>query len=73
MGEKVEPITTSKLIVFRGFETRGCYTVSPFVTKLEFRLRAGNLPYDVRGGSPSESPLGKIPYVDMVRFRTHTA
>lgn len=55
----------AKLILFRGFDTRGLYTVSPFVTKLELRLRLASLAYDVRGGSPSKAPMGKIPYVDV--------
>lgn len=41
----------------------GAYAWSPFVTKLEARLRFSQLPYSVQLGSLSESPTGKLPYV----------
>jgi glutathione S-transferase len=41
----------------------GAYSWSPFVTKLEARLRYGHLPYSRQPGSPLKSPKGKIPYV----------
>jgi len=54
-----------QLTLFRGFPSPGRYTVSPFVTKLEFRLRHAHLKHNIRGGGPREAPMGKIPYVDL--------
>lgn len=54
-----------RLTLYRGWEDRGCYVWSPFVTKLELRLRLSNFPYNVESGSPSTAPKGKIPYVDL--------
>ena len=51
------------ITVFRGFNEKGCYTWSPFVTKLEARLRFGNISYNVDVGSPLKSPRGKLPYI----------
>jgi hypothetical protein len=53
----------SKLVVYRGWEEQGVYVVSPFVIKLEARLRFSNFAYRVECGSLSESPKGKLPYV----------
>ena len=55
----------SALVLFRGWEDHGCYVWSPFVTKLEFRLRLSNVPYIVKAGSPLTAPTGKIPYVNL--------
>ncbi|KAF2097653.1 hypothetical protein NA57DRAFT_77905 [Rhizodiscina lignyota] len=51
--------------LFRGWTGRGYYVWSPFVTKLELRLRLSNLPYQTAGGSPRTAPTGKIPYVEV--------
>jgi len=51
------------LIVYRDAAVTGAYTWSPFVAKLETRLRFSHLPYSVQAGSLSESPKGKLPYV----------
>lgn len=53
------------LTLYRGWVDRGCYVWSPFVTKLELRLRLSNVRYTVEAGSPSTAPKGKIPYIEM--------
>jgi len=53
------------LTLYRGWEDRGCYVWSPFVTKLELHLRLSNFPYTVASGSPTTAPKGKIPYVEL--------
>lgn len=58
MSKKATEIT-----LFRGWAEPGCYVGSPFVTKLEFRLRFAGVPYNVDAGSPFKAPKGKIPYV----------
>ncbi|KAJ5827304.1 hypothetical protein N7447_004067 [Penicillium robsamsonii] len=59
------PKLTPTITVFRGFPEKGCYTWSPFVTKLEARLRFGNICYHVEAGSPPKGPRGKIPYITL--------
>ncbi|KAK4041294.1 hypothetical protein C8A01DRAFT_34705 [Parachaetomium inaequale] len=59
------PKVVPSLTVYRGFPARGCYTPSPFVNKLETRLRIGGLSYRVEMGSVPKAPRGKIPYVDV--------
>ncbi|KAF4470571.1 glutathione S-transferase [Fusarium albosuccineum] len=56
---------TPQLTVFRGFGKLGAFTWSPFVIKLEARLRFDGTPYKVDGGSPKSAPRGKIPYVEL--------
>jgi hypothetical protein len=51
-------------IIVHGANKPGQYTWSPFVTKLEFRLRLSNLPYQHGTGSPFSAPKGKIPYIE---------
>lgn len=51
------------LTVFRDRNRPGVYTWSPFVVKLEARLRFSQLPYTTKGGTLTESPKGKLPYV----------
>lgn len=51
--------------VFRGFPSAAKYTWSPFVTKLESRLRFANIPYRVEAGSIPKAPRGKVPYVSI--------
>ncbi|KAJ5323473.1 hypothetical protein N7476_002073 [Penicillium atrosanguineum] len=53
-----------ELTVFRGLHDVG-YTSSPFVTKLETRLRFENVAYRVDVGSVTKAPRGKVPYVSM--------
>ncbi|CAI7645120.1 unnamed protein product [Penicillium pancosmium] len=54
------------ITVFRGFPEKGCYTWSPFVTKLEARLRFGAIFYSVEAGSPLKAPRGKLPYITLM-------
>jgi glutathione S-transferase len=61
MSTKPQP----KITVYRGWDTPGQYVWSPFVTKLEFRLRTSNTPYTSACGSFSAAPKGKIPYMEV--------
>ena len=54
----------AKLIVYRGWLHRGKYVWSPFVIKLEARLRFAGVAYTTEAGSTSKAPRGKIPYVE---------
>jgi hypothetical protein len=54
----------SKIIV-HGANKPGQYTWSPFVTKLEFRLRLSGLSYQHGTSSPFSAPKGKIPYIEL--------
>lgn len=58
---------SSQLTVFRGEQPRNAYVWSPFVIKLEARLRFSSHPYRLGGGSPRSSPKGKIPYIEHTR------
>ncbi len=60
-------ISKAGLTVFRGWSGSGFYVVSPFVIKLEFRFRLGNVPHAVAAGSTSAGPKKKIPYVELQR------
>jgi hypothetical protein len=51
------------ITIFRGFILPGKFIWSPFVTKLEFRLRLAELKYKSDAGSPLSAPRGKLPYV----------
>ncbi|KAI1200138.1 hypothetical protein F5X97DRAFT_101598 [Nemania serpens] len=64
--------TPLTITVYRGFKDVGAFVWSPFVTKLEARLRFGGLPYATEAGSPRQGPKGKIPYVDITRGGTKT-
>ncbi|KAK4148649.1 hypothetical protein C8A00DRAFT_19553 [Chaetomidium leptoderma] len=59
------------LTVYRGFPARGCYVASPFVSKLEARLRIGGVAYRVDCGSPFKGPRKKIPYIEIDRAAAH--
>ncbi|PYH99843.1 glutathione S-transferase [Aspergillus ellipticus CBS 707.79] len=52
-----------EIILYRGFPTPGIYTWSPFVTKLEARLRFASVTYTTNCGSPRTAPRGKVPYM----------
>lgn len=52
------------LKVYRGWAGQGAHVWSPFVVKLEARLRFANVPYTTGAGSPRAAPKGKIPYVE---------
>lgn len=53
------------ITIFRGFQGSGAYVWSPFVTKLEARLRFAGLSYRTEAGSPLKAPRGKIPYISI--------
>ncbi|KAK7753159.1 hypothetical protein SLS62_004892 [Diatrype stigma] len=55
---------TPDITIFRGWKDFGKYVWSPFVIKLEARLRFAGVRYDVASGSTRTAPKGKIPYVD---------
>lgn len=61
MSEKSGP----SLIVHRGQESTGDFVWSPFVNKLEARLRFDNIQYTVGSGTPNKAPRGKIPYIQI--------
>ncbi|OAA81261.1 glutathione S-transferase [Akanthomyces lecanii RCEF 1005] len=52
------------LKLFRGSGDAGTYVWSPFVTKVEARLRFDGLRYTSGHGSPRSAPRGKIPYME---------
>ncbi|PVH98107.1 hypothetical protein DM02DRAFT_616049 [Periconia macrospinosa] len=54
-----------QLTLFRGSDDAGEFAWSPFVTKLEFRLRVSNAPYTREIGSALNAPRKKIPYLDL--------
>lgn len=58
----MNPITDLK--VHRGWPGHGSHVWSPFVVKLEARLRFANVPYTTEPGGPRGAPKGKIPYVE---------
>ncbi|KAK9780082.1 putative Glutathione S-transferase [Seiridium cardinale] len=52
------------ITIFRGWKDFGRHVWSPFVIKLEARLRFAGVKYRVDVGSPKTAPKGKIPYVE---------
>ncbi|KAL1868805.1 hypothetical protein Plec18167_008110 [Paecilomyces lecythidis] len=54
-----------ELTLYRGWLEPGRYVWSPFVIKLEARLRFAGVRYDIKAGSAREAPRGKIPYVEI--------
>ena len=62
---KMDTQSDHNIVVSRGADRRGQYTWSPFVTKLEFRLRFSKLSYDVNASGPLQGPRGKIPHVEI--------
>ncbi|KAI1303798.1 hypothetical protein F5Y03DRAFT_384981 [Xylaria venustula] len=61
----MSPQAAQKITIYRGFRTTGAFVWSPFVTKLEARLRFAGLNYAVEAGSPRSGPKGKIPYITL--------
>lgn len=57
--------SSTRILLYRGFPPSNQYTWSPFVTKLEFRLRLAGIAYQNLEGNPTEGPAGKVPYVDI--------
>jgi hypothetical protein len=55
------------IILYRGWADTACFVWSPFVTKLEARLRFAGLAYKTDAGSPRTAPKGKIPYVEITK------
>lgn len=49
----------------RGWAQSGVYVWSPFVTKLELRLRLAGVTYSTEAGNPRTAPTGKIPYISI--------
>ncbi len=52
------------ITVFRGWRDPGKYVWSPYVIKLEARLRLAGVRYRTDAGSPKTAPRGKIPYIE---------
>ncbi|RDL30130.1 Uncharacterized protein BP5553_10408 [Venustampulla echinocandica] len=61
---EMNPEHGSKLIVYRGWLDPGKHVWSPFVIKLEARLRFAGIPYVTEAGSTRTGPKGKIPYIE---------
>jgi hypothetical protein len=59
----------AKLVVYRGWLERGQHVWSPFVIKLEARLRFAGIAYTTDAGSTRSAPKGKIPYVEFRRLQ----
>jgi hypothetical protein len=59
--------TQPTVVLYRGLPGTGQYVWSPFVTKLEARLRFAGLSYKTEAGSLGKAPRGKIPYVSITR------
>lgn len=57
----------AQLTLYRGWDHPGCYVWSPFVTKVEARLRFAGLKYKAESGSVQKSPKGKLPYIEIER------
>lgn len=55
----------SNLRLFRGAFDAGRFVSSPFVTKVEFRLRLAGVPYVTDAGNPWNGPKGKIPFLEV--------
>lgn len=55
------------IVLYRGFPVSNSYVWSPFVTKLEARLRFAELRFRIDQGSMSKSPRGKIPYIEITQ------
>jgi len=64
-AEPIRLVPDSRLKLFRGSDDAGKYVSSPFVTKVEFRLRLADVPYALDAGAPWLGPKGKIPYVEV--------
>ncbi|KAI1439521.1 hypothetical protein F5Y02DRAFT_63499 [Annulohypoxylon stygium] len=52
------------ITVFRGWKNTGKYVWSPYVTKVEARLRFAGMKYTTEAGSLKMAPKGKIPYIE---------
>lgn len=61
----MNPKPSPAITLYRGWNTPTKHVWSPFVTKLEFRLRTSSLAYTSSAGSPRSAPKGKIPYLEL--------
>ncbi|XDG09085.1 hypothetical protein ABKA04_008700 [Annulohypoxylon sp. FPYF3050] len=52
------------ITVFRGWKNTGKYVWSPYVNKVEARLRFAGVKYTTEAGSLKTAPKGKIPYIE---------
>jgi glutathione S-transferase len=55
--------TQAPYTLYRGWPSANNYVWSPFVIKLETRLRFAGVPYKTDVGGPRSAPKGKIPYL----------
>ncbi|EAW12281.1 glutathione S-transferase family protein [Aspergillus clavatus NRRL 1] len=62
---------TPPLTLYRGWLSPGQYVWSPFVIKLEARLRFAGLAYESKAGSTRSGPKGKIPYIEIAAADAH--
>ncbi|KAL5357661.1 hypothetical protein BJX96DRAFT_144969 [Aspergillus floccosus] len=53
------------VVLYRGWPDAGKHVWSPYVVKLEARLRFAGISYTTRAGSVKTAPKGKIPYVEI--------
>ncbi|KAI1142101.1 hypothetical protein F5Y05DRAFT_214295 [Hypoxylon sp. FL0543] len=61
------------ITVFRGGKEYGKYVWSPYVIKLEARLRFAGVRYTTDAGSLKAAPKGKIPYIECRDLSSTTA
>lgn len=59
------PTPTPRITLYRGWDDPGRHVWSPFVIKLEARLRFAGVSYETKAGSVRTAPKGKIPYVEV--------
>jgi hypothetical protein len=55
-----------RIILYRGWDEGGRHVWSPFVIKLEARLRLAGVAYKTDIGSARSAPKGKVPYLEYV-------
>jgi len=56
--------SSKPVTLYRGWPGGNKHVWSPFVVKLEARLRFAGVPYTTEAGSRNTAPKGKIPYVE---------
>jgi hypothetical protein len=61
MDSSPEPTTT----IYRASPGTGVHVWSPFVIKLETRLRLAGIRYTTAAGSMKDAPRGKFPYITL--------
>jgi len=65
MAATKEVERSPRLKLFRGSTDKDKYVSSPFVTKVETRLRLANVDYTLDAGAPWQGPKKKIPYLEV--------